>query len=187
MPSIQEKKRYTYEDYAKLPEGAPYQLIGGDFIMTPSPEPYHQMISIRLATSLTNFVVPRKLGIVLTAPIDVYLEDEETYQPDIIFISKDRMDIIGGKKIEGSPDFVIEILSPSTAYYDLRKKFKMYEKHGVREYWIVDPSIKSVDIYNNKDGKFFLAQSLTSEGKCTSSVIKGFEVDVKDIFGNTIL
>jgi Uma2 family endonuclease len=185
MPATVEKKRYTYKDYAELPEGAPYQLIEGELVMTPSPAPYHQLISIRLATSLANHVMSKKSGMVLYAPIDVYLDEEDTYQPDIIFISKERMSIVGEKKIEGAPDLVVEILSPSTAYYDLRKKFHKYEKHGVKEYWIVDPELKSVEIYANKNGKFVQEQSVTAEGKCVSTVIKGLEIDVKGIFSES--
>lgn len=153
MPAISEKKRYTYEDYAKLPEGAPYQLIGGELVMTPSPVPYHQIILMKIGTSIANYVMPKNLGLVLFAPIDVYLEEEETYQPDIIFISNKRMNIVGEKKIEGAPDLVIEILSPSTAYYDLRKKYWKYEEYGVKEYWIVDPDGRSVEVYINENKK----------------------------------
>src|SRR6266542_2906772 len=140
-------KRYTYEDYEKLPEGAPYQLIGGELVMTPSPVPYHQSVSRKIEFELIKFVEEKKLGEVFDAPIDVYLSETETYQPDIIFISKDRLRIIGEKKIEAAPDLVIEILSPSTAYYDLKHKRRIYESSGVREYWIVDPMEKSVEVY----------------------------------------
>src|SRR3989338_8169235 len=112
------KKPYTYADYEKLPEGAPYQLIGGELIMTPSPVPYHQIISRNIGFELLKVNEQKKLGEVIFAPMDVYLSETETYQPDIIFISKDRLNIIGEKKIEAAPDLVIEILSPGTAYYD---------------------------------------------------------------------
>ncbi|HAS53380.1 MAG: restriction endonuclease [Nitrospirae bacterium GWC2_57_13] len=186
MPALSEKKRYTYKEYAALPEGSPYQLIEGELIMTPSPAPYHQMISLRLATALANHVSLNKAGLVFTAPIDVYLDDEDTYQPDIIVILKERTRIVGEKRIEGAPDVVVEILSPSTAYYDLRKKFYQYEKHGVKEYWIVDPELKTVDIYENKGGKFVQAQSVGSEGKCTSGVVAGFQIDAHALFDQSL-
>src|SRR3990172_5007280 len=116
---IPEKTVYTYEDYRILPEGAPYQLIGGKLIMTPAPSTYHQIISMKLEVKIANFVMEKDLGIVLNAPIDVYFEETETYQPDIIFISKDRLHIIERERIKWAPDLVIEILSPATAYYDL--------------------------------------------------------------------
>lgn len=179
---IPEKTVYTYEDYRIFPEGAPYQLIGGKLIMTPPPSTYHQIVSMELGVKLANFVKKNDLGRVLSAPIDVYFEETETYQPDIIFISKDRLHIIERERIKGAPDLVIEILSPATAYYDLRKKFKIYEKHGVKEYWIVDPEDKSVIAYKSQQGKFSLIQELKGEGKISSGVLKELEIELGDIF-----
>ena len=176
------KKQYTYEDYEKLPEGAPYQLIGGELIMTPSPVPYHQMISWRIGFELGKFVEDKKSGIVLHAPLDVYLSETETYQPDIIFISKDRLNIIGEKKIEAAPDLVIEILSPSTAYYDLRHKKRIYEKSGVKEYWIVDPMEKSIEVYENISGEFKLFSQAQEKDRVKSKLLEGFGVELEKAF-----
>ena len=85
-------------------------------------------------------------------------------------------------KVEGAPDLVIEILSPSTAYYDLKEKFKVYARHGVKEYWIVDPNDKSIEVYEGKEGKFKQAQRMEEEGKARSVVLEGLEVEIKDIF-----
>ena len=86
MALPQRKGVYTYADYEKLPEGAPYQLIGGDLIKEPSPVPYHQILSMRIEFELVKFVEERDLGVVLDAPMDVYLSETEVYQPDIMFI-----------------------------------------------------------------------------------------------------
>jgi len=179
---IPKKEMYTYDDYAKLPEGAPYQLIGGKLIMTPAPSTYHQRISIRLSTKLANFVMEKQLGEVFHAPIDVYFEATETYQPDIIFISKERLGIIEEESIKGAPDLVIEILSPSTAYYDLRKKFKVYERHGVREYWVVDPEAKSITRYENKGENLIWAEEVEEKGKVRSKLLPGFELDAESLW-----
>ena len=128
--AVHEKKKYTYEDYSKLPEGAPYQLLGGDLIMVPAPTPYHQKISQKLEFLLLQHAENNELGEVFGSPIDVYFGEEDTFQPDIIFVSKERLHLIGQTKIEGAPDLVIEILSPSTAYYDLGWKYKVYERAG---------------------------------------------------------
>ncbi|MDN5347849.1 MAG: hypothetical protein PWP65_1413 [Clostridia bacterium] len=176
------RERYTYEDYCRLPEGAPYQLIGGKLVMTPSPTPYHQMVSMKLELKMAGFVLEKGLGIVLYAPVDVYLDETETYQPDIIFISNERLAIIEEKRIKGAPDLVVEILSPSTGYYDLRSKYKVYEKKGVREYWIVDPQNKSVQVFCWREGKFVLDQEAEQQGTVKSRVITGFEVQVESIF-----
>jgi len=176
------KRRYTYEDYAKLPEGAPYQLIGGELVMTPSPVPYHQIVSRRIEFELLKFVEERRLGEVIYAPIDVYLSETETYQPDIIFISKERLNIIGEKKIEGAPDLVIEILSESTAYYDLRHKKRVYEASGVREYWIVDPMEKGIEVYENMNGEFKVFSKAIEKGRVNSKLLQGFGVELERVF-----
>lgn len=183
LKTIPKRQSYTYEDYANLPEGASYQLIGGQLIMMPAPIPYHQKVSMRLAFQLYEYVERKKQsGEIYHAPIDVYLEETETYQPDIIFISKEMLGIIKEEKIEGAPDLVIEILSPSTAYYDLRHKKEIYAKHGVKEYWIVDPIEKSIEVYENKNSKFMLTVTVEVEGTIKSAVISGFELKLSTIF-----
>ena len=180
--AIPKKKKYTYEDYAKLPEGAPYQLIGGELIMTPAPTPYHQIVSGRIEFLLRQFVYERNLGEIIHSPIDVYFTEEDVFQPDIIFISKKRLNIIGETKIEGAPDLIIEILSPSTAYYDLGRKYEVYEKSGVKEYWIIHPERKSIEIYQNEGGQFRLIQTAKEKDTVNSSLLKDFELNLEKIF-----
>ncbi|OAT80243.1 restriction endonuclease [Desulfotomaculum copahuensis] len=177
-----EEKSWTYKDYARLPEGAPCQLIGGSLIMTPSPTPYHQTISMKLGVKLALHALEKGLGLALFAPVDVYFEETETYQPDIIFIAGNRMSIVEKTRINGAPDLVVEILSPGTAYYDLRKKFKTYEKHGVKEYWVVDPGEQSVEIYTRANNRFSLEQKAEKTGPVESHVIPGFTVEIESIF-----
>jgi Uma2 family endonuclease len=181
-----EKRRYTYKDYQKLPEGAPYQLINGDLVMTPAPTPYHQRISIKLEKELQK-LEENGLGEVLHAPIDVYLSETETYQPDILFISKDRLGIIGEQRIEGAPDLIVEILFPSTAYYDLKAKMRVYESSGVREYWVVDSMEQSIEIYENKERSFQLADKALLEAKSVKSTVSSrlfsqLKIALKTIF-----
>ncbi len=177
-----ENKNYTYEDYARLPEGSPYQLIGGDLIMVPAPAPYHQRISRKIEFMLLQHVEKNDLGEVLDSPIDVYFGEEDTFQPDVIFISKERSNIIGETKIEGAPDIIIEILSPSTAYYDLGKKYKVYEKAGVKEYWLFHPDRKAIEVYINKGDKFQLIQIVEETGIVKSELLKDFEVELEKLF-----
>lgn len=179
---IEKKKTYTFEDYERLPEGAPYQLIGGELVMVPSPIPYHQDILRILGLKLAAFAEEKRFGKIYFAPIDVYFSDTDIYQPDIIFISRDRFNIIGEKKIEGPPDLVIEILSPATAYYDLRIKKEMYERSGVKEYWIVDPMQKTIEVFVNKNGKFESFGNFKGEDVVKSGLIQGFNIVVRDVF-----
>jgi len=174
--------KYTYEDYAKLPEGPRYQLIGGDLVLAPSPTPYHQDVSWNINHLIGGFVLAHDLGIVRYAPLDVYLNEKETYQPDIIFIARNRLGIKGKKKIEGAPDLVVEILSPSTAYDDLTTKFKNYEKYGVKEYWVVDPGAKSVEIFVAASGRLLSDQRVAGQGTVVSKVLAGFTVDLDSLF-----
>ncbi len=183
---IEAKTGLTYEDYAQLPEGAPYQLIDGALVMSPAPTPYHQRISIRLGAALLRFVEEHELGEVLASPIDVYLAEDQTFQPDVLYLSRERLGRIGEKRIEGAPDLVVEILSPSTAYYDLRAKKRVYAAAGVREYWIVDPMEKSVEvyenIYENSGGRFDQIARTEGAGTIASKLLGGFAVDLAEVF-----
>jgi len=176
------KESYTYRDYALLPEGAPYQLIGGKLIMTPAPGTFHQVVVIRLVERLLEYNAKEKAGQVLVAPVDVYLEERETYQPDIIFISRERLSIIEPARVAGPPDVVMEVLSPSTAYYDLKSKARIYAKHGVKEYWIVDPEDKSIEVYTGQDGGLGLHQRVQGKGKVSSLLLAEFAVEAAEVF-----
>ncbi|QWK19244.1 MAG: Uma2 family endonuclease [Hydrogenobacter thermophilus] len=183
MKALLEKKKYTAQDYEKLPEGSPYQLIEGELIMSPAPAPEHQEVSINLSYRLYNVVKKTGKGKVLYAPIDVHLDEENVYQPDIVVILKDGKAKLTERGVEGPPDMVIEILSPSTAYYDLTEKKEVYERVGVKEYWIVDPKRKAIEVYNNNTEKGFeLYSKAKGSGKVKSLVIPEFEVDLKEVF-----
>lgn len=174
---------HDIKDYKLLPEGAPYQLIGGEIIMTPAPNPMHQVISANLFKKISKFVDEKGIGLVLYSPIDIYLGKSDAYQPDIVFISKKRQDIIKEDGIYGAPDLVVEILSPSTAYYDIKKKFKIYETSGVKEYWIVDPEMKGVEIFIlSPTGEFELLLKCYETGTVRSKLLDGPEIDLEEIF-----
>ncbi len=179
---IPEKERYTYADYARLPEGAPYQLIHGELVMSPAPSVYHQRLIGRVFRMLDAFVREHDLGEAFVSPIDVYLSEEDTPQPDIAFVANERAGIVGEQQIEGAPDLVVEVLSPSTGYYDLKGKKRLYEAHGVKEYWIVDPKGREVEVYGNTDGGFVLTARAVDEGTVASNLLDGFAVNLADLF-----
>ena len=180
--SIIEKKRYTYDDYLKTPDDMRYELIEGELYMTPSPITNHQRISGRIEFELRKFVAENDCGEVFDAPYDVYFDDENVVQPDILFISKDRLNIIGDKNLQGAPDLVIEILSESNAYRDLIQKKKLYARHSVKEYWIVVPGEKTIDIHILKDKTYQLYQTLGEDEILESPILKGFKMELKAIF-----
>ena len=112
VSTVIEKQKYTYKDYLKAPDDNRYELIEGELLMmTPSPTPKHQIISGKIEFELRRFVTDNDLGVVLYAPCDVYLDDKNVVQPDIMFISNDRLNIIGEKNIQSAPDLTIEIIS----------------------------------------------------------------------------
>jgi Uma2 family endonuclease len=180
--SATEKKKYTYEDYLKLPEYERYELIEGELLMTPSPVPGHQRISGKLEFALRKFVSEHDLGEIFDAPCDVHLSDEDVVQPDILFISKERLSIIGEKNIQGPPDLVIEIISKSSAYRDFVQKKKLYAKSGVKEYWIVIPEENAVEIYFLKDNAYSLYKAYGIGDKFESPLLRDFVMELKSIF-----
>lgn len=183
VPVIIEKKKYTYEDYLKTPEDKRYELINGELLMTPSPVPQHQRISGRLEFMLRRFITERNLGEVFDAPCDVYLDGENVVQPDILFISRDKLGIIGEKNIQGAPDLVIEIISENSVYRDMVQKKKLYARFGVKEYWIVIPDEKEIEVYILKDNTYQLCQTYGKADTIESPfALKGLKIVLKEIF-----
>jgi Uma2 family endonuclease len=138
----------TRADYEGMPEGPPYfQVIEGDLVMSPSPRTVHQIIAGRIYSLMLRFLEKHPLGEVFITPLDVFLNDVNVYQPDVIFVSSRRKSIITEQGIEGAPDLVVEILSPGTARFDKGSKRKVYARTGVKELWMVDPGAKTIQVY----------------------------------------
>lgn len=177
-------KLLTYEDYAKLtpPDSGNYELHNGKIIFMPTPIPKHQLISSELHILLGSYIKARKLGKLIAAPMDTVFAPHDTLQPDLLFISKDRLDIIGEKKIEGVPDFIVEIHSPSNSQKEMSYKKFVYETTGVKEYWVIYPKRKVIKQFQNDDFEFILRKEVTESGILSSFVIDGFSFDISDIF-----
>lgn len=177
-----EKRKFTYEDYLKTPDDERYELIGGELLMTPSPVPKHQRISRKIEFMLEKFVTENDLGEVFYAPCDVHLDDENVIQPDILFISKDRSNIVGEKNIQAAPDLAIEILSKSTAYRDLVQKKRLYSRFGVKEFWVVIPDEEAIEVYILKDNTYLLHSTYSKTEILESPYLTGFKIELKGIF-----
>ena len=139
-----------------------YETIGGEKFMAPSANAYHNNVMGGIYTLMSMYVRQNKLGYVFTDSVDVYLPDGNIFKPDMVVIKKENAAIInwqGG--IHGVPDMVVEVLSRSTRKKDLTVKKDAYESNGVKEYWIVDPYMKTVDVYLLKDGKYNLDGAYT--------------------------
>ena len=182
MGTTTEKRKFTYEDYLKTPDDKRYELIEGELLMTPSPNARHQEILMNLSARIYQHVMEKNLGKVFVAPFDVHLDDN-VFEPDILFISKDRLSIIGEKNVQGAPDFIVEILSESTAYRDTIHKKNLYARFGVKECWLVAPEDRLVEVYTLKDkGGYQLLKTYSEKDTIESQVVKGFKIDLSNIF-----
>ena len=177
------KKVHTYEDYLALPDDRKqYQILEGELVMTPAPFVIHQQIGLRLKLRFVQFVETHSLGYVFDAPCDVVLSKTNVLQPDILFISNQNIKVITEKNIQGAPDLVVEIISPSTAYYDLFDKKEIYQKFGVKEYWLVDPKKEWIEIHTLDKGSYQLHHRAAKKGSVQSKLLIGFAVDLKELF-----
>lgn len=122
----------------------------------------------------------------LTAPIDVEFDENNRFQPDIVYIANKNLSIITEKKIIGSPDIIIEILSPSTSDNDKIRKKRIYEQFGVREYWIADPTHLYVDQFVLVDGRYYLAATYGKHDIIRSSQFSCIQIDLDSVFSRLL-
>jgi Uma2 family endonuclease len=150
------KNRITASVFFALPQSnTPLALIDGEVIEIGSPVPAHQEAVVRLVLLISQLTLHLG-GKVFVAPLDVYFDLLNIPQPDVMWVAPDSKCQIGEKRLIGAPDLIAEVLSPGTALQDKRDKFRLYEKYGVREYWIVDPMEKLVEVWQHSDGRFVL-------------------------------
>lgn len=177
-----QRVRYTYEDYAKTPDDVRYQLIDGELILSPSPTFYHQRISAVLFVELRLWAESNGAGEVVSAPMDVYFTETDLAQPDILFISEERMHIVEDRYVRGAPDLVIEILSPSTSGLDLGAKMGLYALHGVPHYWIADPDTRTTRTLRLEAGDYAEVAIFTENDVLTSDTFPGLRIDLSQVF-----
>ena len=173
--------KLTYADYLELPGDERYELHDGELVLVASPNEPHQRASKRLTRQMLT-VEDRDLGQIYVAPFDVVLSDTDVVQPDLLFVSQERSHIITHANIQGAPDLVVEILSPSTANRDWTYKRELYARHGVKELWIVDPDAGIVWVMLLRGDDFELV-GVYSEGQSfRSSTLGGLTIDLDDVF-----
>ena len=175
--------KLTYDDLRLFPnDGKRHELIDGDHIMTPAPKTNHQNVSGNLFALLHAFVRQHNLGRVFAAPFDVVFSDFDVTEPDLIFISREREKILTEDNARGAPDLIVEILSPSTAEIDRKVKFSLYEKYGVREYWIITPDAEIVQIFALHSGGYELLGNFSGKQELHSKVLSEFSCRAEELF-----
>lgn len=154
MGSNRTRKRWTYSEFARLPQSAStrYEIIDDELVVTPAPSLHHQRIAGRLFAKLFGFVEEHDLGEVFPAPVDVLFAEGDYMEPDIVFVRKGRADLLSDRGVEGAPDLLVEILSPSTELRDRGVKLDRYRLYGVGEYWVVDPDERTVEVWDLAGG-----------------------------------
>ena len=181
--------RLTYDDFLLFPDdGKRHELIDGVHYVTPSPILRHQALSGRLHLSLGNFLAAHPaLGRVYYAPLDVIFSRYDVVEPDLLVVAADQLDILTTKNVQGAPALVVEILSPGTRKVDEQIKRRLFERGGVREYWLLDPELDLVKVFRRADdGGFPRVAELTRENGDTlaSPVVPGWSIELARLFAD---
>ncbi len=180
--SVPAALKFTYEDYALLPEDRRYEVVDGELLLTPAPTPFHQVVSERIGHLLGAFLRRTGAGVMFYAPCDVVLSAHDVVQPDIVVVLADHKAVVGESFIAGAPDLVIEVLSPSTERRDRIAKAKRYSTFGVPEMWLVDPAEKTIEVLvNSREG--FQRWAIFGESDTVRSVVlAGLEFAAAPVF-----
>jgi Uma2 family endonuclease len=154
MGAERTRTRWTYAEFARLPSegGTRYEVIDDELYVTPAPGTRHQRIVTDLVVHLGAFVRSHGLGELFVSPFDVLFAEGDYMEPDLVFVRRDRVGLLSDRGVEGAPDLVVEVLSPSTAGRDRGIKLDRYRLFGVPEYWIIDAESRTVDIWKLAEG-----------------------------------
>ena len=182
MAQPKPRVKFTVKDYMSLPGDKRYQLLGGEMILAPSPTTRHQTVAQHLNLALQEFVASHSLGRLWFAPLDVVLSDHDVAQPDIFFVSNERSSIVTDANIQGAPDLVVEILSPATAEYDRGYKQALYGRHGVREYWLVDPDAETVEVLTLGEQGLIPVATYRQGEVLASPLLEGMSLELDQVF-----
>jgi Uma2 family endonuclease len=170
----------TIEEYFGLPETMqPIELINGEVIVRPTPSPKHQLVLGDFLFLLDKLIPDGEL---LPAPVDVYLDDKHVIQPEILWVSANSRCKIGRLRLEGPPDLVVEVLSPGLELHDRKTKFNLYERFGVREYWMADAEEQFLEVHRHENGVFVRQGVYGPDESFVSVVLGGKTVELKGVF-----
>ena len=187
MVTQRSRTLFTYEDYRNTPEDERYELIDGELIMAAAPSVIHQIVQDNIGLPLNLFIRANNLGRMLYAATDVYLSDTNVVQPDLLFVSRERAHILTYSVVNGAPDLVVEILSPSTARRDAIQKRELYARYRVPEYWQAETDSPRVTVLALAGADYEVAGLYGMGDTLVSPLLPGFRLDVDDIFDADVL
>lgn len=160
-----------------------YEIIDGEMIRKSAPTPMHQRICRKIIVILDRYINERKSGEIFQSPIDVFLDEYNKPQPDLVFVSAEKKAIITNDGIMGIPDLIVEIISPESYIADRFEKKALYERVTVPEFWLIDSKNKFIEIYTLKNGHYkLLSAATTIEGELKSALFEGFTINLTEIF-----
>jgi Uma2 family endonuclease len=176
------RRIWTYDEMvAELPEtNQPVELWNGEIIMSPAPHPDHQNIVFNFGRLLRDFVVPQLLGKIYLSPVDVVFTQHRVVQPDVLFVFKDRLDIITNR-VNGVPDLAMEVISEGSWQRDRIQKKALYEQFGLPEYWIVDPDSETIEVFALVKGVYQLHSKATGADVAKSKLLAGFKISFREL------
>lgn len=175
--------KLTYDEYVELPnDGKRYEVLDGELAVTPAPTTTHQVVSRDLEFMLHAHTRKTGAGAVYYAPIDVLLAPTTIVQPDLVFVAAARRAIVTERAIEGAPDLVVEILSPSTSRQDRVTKAALYARFGVRFYWIVDPTARTLEEYALAQDTYRLVAVYSGPAVARTELFPDLEIDLSGVW-----
>ena len=150
--------------------------------MAPSPSSFHQDIAVNILVLLANYVRKHRLGKVCSAPLDVYLSETNVFQPDVFFLSNASLPLMQADGVHGAPDLVVEIVSPSNAALDKKRKRPIYARYGVKELWLVDPVLEQIHRYDFASDAAKPVRIVDSEESFETPLLPGLVVSAVEVF-----
>ena len=177
----QATRPYTADDLALIPDDENrYEVLGGELLVSPSLSEKHQRVVGRLYSRILTSLDTGSIGLAYVAPFDVHLDDYDVLQPDIVVVLREHAAIIQPNGLFGAPDLVVEVVSPTSIGIDRIRKAATYAKHGVAEYWIVDPAEETVLAQELVDGRYRALPD--RDGTVTSLLLPDLTVDIRALF-----
>ena len=174
---------WTYDDLVRLPDdGKRYEILDGDLVVSPSPTRTHQVALERIAHVFRRRLLERGIAHVFVVPLDTILSPQRVVVPDMTVVRRERQEIIKERGLEGPPDLAIEVMS-SRPSLDRVRKFRLYAKTGIAEYWLVDPIGKTIEVYVLDDGDYHLI-GYYGDGEVARSALFDVSIAIDAVFAD---